>query len=290
MASTLNMNYLNWVRTSNEVDREDFLQCNPAILKNEVIKVLGGNGYDIVNLSVFDLAGHPSVLKQSFLPVKTKMIAEGTMFPRFYNDFEWVFINSPFLSRLMGQDYFFQHIDNNELVFREVKASSGSNHTNPRFIYAHFYMPHEPFFFDENGVRKDNNTVVAEYKERSSTAYIQYVQYTNKRIISLINELQQKTAGKAVIILLSDHGFRKGTEVKHPIWHFQNMNAVYFPEKNYQQLYDSISNVNMFRVVFNSLFHQQLPMLRDSTVFLTDRDLSAPRDVIAPGIKMKAKH
>ena len=290
MASTLNMEYLNWVRTNNEVDREDFLLCNPAIQKNEVIKILGGNGYEIVNLSVFDLAGHPSVLKQSFLPVKTKMIAEGTMFPRFYNDFEWVFINSPILSKLMGQDYFFQHIENNELVFREVTGTAGRKNSKPRFIYAHFYMPHEPFFFDENGHRKDNNTVVAEYKERSATAYIEYVKFTNKRIRILINELMQKTSGKAAILLLSDHGFRKGTEHEHPEWHFQNMNAVYFPEKNYQLFYDTISNVNHFRVVINSLFNQHLPLLQDSTVYLTDRDLSATPDVLAPKIKSNRKH
>ena len=290
MASTLNMEYLQWVRTSNEVDREDFLLCNPAVKKNEVIKILGGNGYDIVNLSVFDLAGHPSILKQSFLPVKTKMIAEGTMFPRFYNDFEWVFINSPFLSKLMGQDYFFQHIENNELVFREVTGTAGKKNSKPRFIYAHFYMPHEPFFFDANGNRKDNNTVVAEYKERSPTGYIEYVKYANKRIINLINELFQKTSGKAAIVLLSDHGFRKGTEQAHPIWHFQNMNAVYFPDRNYQLLYDTISNVNQFRVVINSLFDEQLPLLADSTVYLTDRDQSATPDVIAPKVKRIGKH
>ena len=282
MASTLNMEYLNWVRTNNEVDREDFLRCNPAILQNEVIKILGGNGYDIVNLSVFDLAGHPSRLKQSFIPVKTKMIAEGTMFPRFYNDFEWVFINSPFLSKLMGQDYFFQHIENNELLFREVFRAATEKSKQPRFIYAHFYMPHEPFFFDENGNRKDNNTVVEEYKARSATAYIQYVQYANKRIEKLVDELLQKTAGNAAILILSDHGFRKSTPDPHPAWHFQNMNAVYFPGKNYQLLYDSISNVNQFRVVFNSLFAQQFPLLKDSTVYLTDFDPSATPDVKLP--------
>lgn len=216
------------------------------------------------------------------------MIAEGTMFPRFYNDFEWVFINSPFLSKLMGQDYFFQHIENNELLFREVIGSATKQSARPRFIYAHFYMPHEPFFFDENGKRKDNNTVIAEYKERSATAYIQYVQYANKRIVALIDDLLKKTAGNAAIVFLSDHGFRKSTPDPHPIWHFQNMNAVYFPERNYQLFYDSISNVNQFRVVINSLFDQQLPLLSDSTIYLTDRNLSAPQDVIPPargGIK-----
>jgi hypothetical protein len=36
-------------------------------------------------------------------------------------------------------------------------------------------------------------------------------------------------------------------------------------------LYDSISGVNQFRVVFNKLFHQHLPLLKDSSTYLKDK-------------------
>jgi hypothetical protein len=271
MASTLNMSYLEWLNPENGVNRDDFLRCNPDILKNEIIKILGTNGYDIVNLSVFDIAGHPSLLKQSFLPVKSKMIAEGTLLPRLYNDFEWIFINNRFLSKLMGKEYFFQHIENNELVFREVTRESLLLQEKPRFIYAHFYMPHEPFFFDKNGNRKDNETVIKEYKERSAPAYLEYLQYANSKIEKLIDDLLKNTNRKATILVLSDHGFRHGTAPTVPLWHFQNLNAVYFADQNYSLLYDSISNVNQFRVVINSLFKQKIPLLRDSIVYLKDK-------------------
>jgi hypothetical protein len=47
---------------------------------------------------------------------------------------------------------------------------------------------------------------------------------------------------------------------------FMNLNAVYLPNHNYAGLYDSITNVNQFRAVFNNLFHVQLPLLKDSTI------------------------
>lgn len=272
IASILNMSYLEWLKPELGVNRQDFLQCNPEILQNHLLQFLGTNGYNIVNLSMFDLAGHPSRIRQSFLPVKTKMIAEGTLFPRIYRDFEWFFLNNKFLSNLLQQDYLFQHIGNNEFFISEILKESMIKSGKPRFIYAHLYMPHEPFFYDENGIRKDNETVVAEYKARSPRAYLQYVQYTNKRMKDLINTLLVNTKGNAAIIILGDHGFRSGTAGgRIPLWHFQNLNAVYFPNKDYSRLYDSISNVNEFRVVLNTLFDQQLPMLKDSIVYLVDR-------------------
>ena len=37
-----------------------------------------------------------------------------------------------------------------------------------------------------------------------------------------------------------------------------NLNAIYFPEKNYSGFYDDISNVNQFRVLLNKEFEQHL--------------------------------
>jgi len=65
-------------------------------------------------------------------------------------------------------------------------------------------------------------------------------------------------------MILSDHGSRhlnKGEEVTND---FVNLNAKYIPGKNYALCYDSITNVNQFRVLFNTCFAQQLPLLKDS--------------------------
>jgi hypothetical protein len=98
-------------------------------------------------------------------------------------------------------------------------------------------------------------------------AYLEYLQYSNTQIRSLIDTIQANTAGKAVIILMGDHGFRQRMSENMPR-NFQAMNAVYLPEKNYHLLYDSISGVNQFRVLFNIIFQQSFPLLKDSSVFL----------------------
>jgi hypothetical protein len=75
---------------------------------------------------------------------------------------------------------------------------------------------------------------------------------------------------RPAILLLSDHGFRRpGTDMEDK-YDFMNLNAVFLPNGNYQQFYDSISNVNQFRALFNSLFRQRYRLLKDSTTDLWD--------------------
>ena len=271
IASILNMQYLNWVDQEKGVNRNDFLHCNPAIRENEVMKFLGTNGYEIVNLSFFDVAGHPSRIKQSFVPVKTKMIAEGTLVPRLYRDFQWAFYRYQFLANLLDEEMIWKQIGTNELFLTEVVQQSELKPAKPRIIYAHIFLPHPPIFYDEHGKKIEHLMLMSDVYNEPPIAYLNYVRYTNIRMKELINTIKKNTNSSAAIVLLSDHGFRSNTTHPHPEWHFQNLNAVFLPTKNYSGFYDSISNVNAFRVIFNNLFQQQLPMLKDSTVFLKDR-------------------
>ena len=69
---------------------------------------------------------------------------------------------------------------------------------------------------------------------------------------------------------MSDHGFRsfEENEKVDNRYYFMTLNAVLFPTKDYSNFYDGMTNVNQFRVILNSLFHQKLPLLKDSTCFL----------------------
>lgn len=278
IASLLNMSYIQGIKSDHGVDRTDFLECNPAILNNQVMLFLKEKGYNIVNFSMFDVADQPSRIKQSFLPLKTKMIVEGTLFPRLYRDFDSLFINNAVLAKMIGGDNIFEHLTNNEFSLNGVEQASKEKQPDPRFIYGHFYMPHEPFFFDEHGNRKDNATILAEDNGLSPEPYLQYLKYTNTRIRELISKIKANTNGQAAIVVLSDHGYRDYASIGDPKSHFRNLNAVYLPDKNYNGMYDSISNVNQFRVILNTLFQQQLPLLKDSTIFLLDRKfMAAPK-------------
>ena len=91
--------------------------------------------------------------------------------------------------------------------------------------------------------------------------------------MDLISTIKKNTGGNAVIIFMSDHGFRYIPNGKDlPGYAFNNQNAVYFPDGDYHLFYDSISAVNQFRVIFNKMFRQNLPLLKDSSIFLITKE------------------
>ena len=103
-------------------------------------------------------------------------------------------------------------------------------------------------------------------------AYIEYLVYFNKKLLELADYIKTNSTHPPIIIFMSDHGFRQfeaGEKIDN-LYQFMNINAVFMPDGNYSGFYDGMSNVNQFRVILNSQFGQQLPILKDSTSFLRE--------------------
>ena len=264
MASTLNMSYLNGIRDSQKATVDDYGYCQKLISNNEVIRFLSANGYEIVNYSIFDLKGNPSPVNQTLLPLKTRLITDNTLFSRIIKDMSWMLYKGHFAIKSLAMKHSLLFVKSTNASMDSVLHRSLKISNNPTFVYAHLFMPHAPFFYDKNGSMRNLDTVALESVDRID-AYLGYLQYTNKKIKDLITQIQNNTRNNAVIILMGDHGFRRRV-LGHDS--YQNMNAVFFPKKNYGLLYDSISNVNQFRVIFNSLFKQSFDLLKDSTIYL----------------------
>lgn len=268
MSSILNMAYIKGIQNVKAVNAEDYANCNLLIRDNEVIQFLDLQGYEIQNYSVFDLAGNPAMVDQSFLPLKTKLISDRTLFARLNKDIGWLLMTRwPF--KLLESNHFRRHRINNELFFEKVSAASATKSKKPRFVYAHFYMPHAPFFYDKQGRLKDESTVYNQYINPTVEAYLEYIPHTNQQLYALVDTIQKNNPA-AVIVIMSDHGYRERDGRNFPQF-FRNLNAVYYPDKNYTGLYDSISAVNQFRVVLNKFYPGTFPLLKDSTIFLIDK-------------------
>jgi uncharacterized membrane protein YhdT len=268
VASMLNADFITGIRNNTMLSVQEISDCHTLVKSSEVIKFLTNQGYNIVNHSIFDLPGNPSPVNQVLLPLKTRLISDNTFFSRLYRDMGWMqmYINWP------GQN-FFKVPENNLRLLEMTKTFSKTDNKAPDFLYAHFYMPHDPFYLDRDGRRKDKTLIMAEERERyrPSRAYLNYLQYTNSEIKALINTIQQNTKGSAAIILMGDHGFREKID-SNLHQNYQCMNAVYLPNKDYHLFYDSITCVNQFRVLFNTMFKQNFPLLKDSTIFLTGKE------------------
>ena len=270
MASILNMNYIEGIKNINACSVEDYANCNNLIRNNSVIRFLSSRYYDIVNYSIFDLAGNPSVVGSSLLPVKTKLITEQTFTRRFMKDVGWHFYTGPFEIKWLTKNKLQEELNNNNKLLDLVKKETEKKSSRSRFIYAHFEMPHPPFYYDKYNRLRPAQALVEEVDGTKTDSYLGYLPYTNSKIKELLDTIQKNTRHNAVIILMGDHGYRVKVAGASGDHFFQNLNAVYFPDKKYESISDSITGVNQFRTLFNHLFKQSFPLLKDSFIFLRD--------------------
>ncbi len=126
-----------------------------------------------------------------------------------------------------------------------------------KYVYAHMMSVHRPFLFNQEGEFEPGNSL---------TEFINSTIYTNKTILAAIDQIIAKTDPKPIIILQGDHS-RTGAENQTAI-----LNAYYFPDAGTESLYPTISPVNTFRVIFNTYFGAQLPLLEDKSFLPENND------------------
>ena len=271
MASMLNMNYLSNVKNLDTCSLADFAKCNNLIRNNEVIQFLSARKYEIVNYSIFDLAGNPAMVESNRLPVKTRLFTDQTLYHRLMHDIGWNLYVGTFEIKWLTKNQIYSDLYIINKFLADVKEESRKKSDHPRFIYAHLSMPHYPYYYDDHFKLRDEKDLVADMDANHVISYTNYLPYVNKTIRELIDTIQKNTNRSAVIILMGDHGYRSKTKDGDLTHLFKNLNAVYFPDANYRLMTDSIIAVNQFRSIFNSLFKQQFPLLKDSTVCLIPR-------------------
>ncbi len=155
----------------------------------------------------------------------------------------------------------------------------------PTFTYAHVICPHPPMIFGPNGEDISRvvdrrliyaNKAIAEPvpPEVFCRAYRDQAAYITKRVEQAMDAILAASLEPPIIIVQSDHGSELNldpTSSRQTDLHerMSILNAYHFPGRRYDGLYEGISPVNSFRVVFNTFFGARLPMLPDRSYFST---------------------
>ena len=132
----------------------------------------------------------------------------------------------------------------------------------PKFVFVHFICPHEPFVFGPN----DEYIAPANWFDYSDKQFYlgQYI-FISAEIEKVIDVLLDESEIPPIIILQSDHGLRPthpGVVIGGNEWK-KILNAMYLPGMDTEMLYDDISPVNTFRLIFNHYFDADYPLLED---------------------------
>jgi len=266
MASTFNMEYLNGI-SGNHDNRNDISLCYKKINHSKVAYFFKANGYQIKSFSFFTFNDIETLANNlTLFPTNANLITSHTFFSTLKKDLGFYLITKFHLKSEIEKEAYPTLNDNNRhynLLLEESRKSSPT----PRFIYTHLMMPHGPFYYSKDGkLRSAEDLLNAHHADEK--AYVNYLQYCNKKVSSLIDQLLFNSNKQAIIILIGDHGLR---EFERPVdikYYFYNLSSIYLPDQNYNGFYDGMSNVNLFRSLLNTQFHQSLPMLKDSTILI----------------------
>lgn len=143
-----------------------------------------------------------------------------------------------------------------EYAFREVLEIPKIEAPTYTFIYLR--VPHRPFLFDRDGNPTD---------KVGEEAYLDQLIFVNKRVTAMIDSL---LLSNPIIILQSDTGPGNYCDLPQEKYKQEKLKilcAYHFPDGDYSCLYQSITSVNTFRVVFNKYFETDLELLEDRSYY-----------------------
>ncbi len=143
----------------------------------------------------------------------------------------------------------------------------------PKFVFTHVSAPHPPFVIDRNGERvPDSSTSLTQWA--SKDGYINQLIYVNKMVMEGVEAILSETSVPPIIIIQGDHGTWFLDEPASEALYRERLgilNAYSLPGGGNDLLYDSITPVNTFRLVFASYFDVDLDLLDDRSYY-TDMD------------------
>jgi len=260
MASFFGMGYIKNLKDT-FVNHFDMFGCQEIIKENNFQYFLKSTDYEIFNCSIFEFGNKKNFIRSPFSITKKDYFISQTFIRRFIISVGFNFVNKTEIQK-GGKQQLHHNIETFDAALKIPLKKS----VRPKFTYIHLMLPHRPYYFDKNG-----NLTAPEIFDESARynqdAYLNYLQYSNKKFLTLIDSIQKKSTFPPIIMLMSDHGFRQFKDPKFNPYYFINFSAIYKPDGNYAGFNDSLTNVNYLRVLLNNQFNQKLPILKDSFFF-----------------------
>jgi len=272
--ATMNMNYINFL--ADELG-EDSRSYDPLLGKdfglyadNQVIKNFKSMGYKVAKIGSVPMYLHEMPLADLSLCYKSIHLMDNRLFDT--------------VARTSMIGYFIERWSEDMqrqiilCAFEELPKIS-SYYEEPVFAWSHIMIPHFPLIFGADGepvtpgesLLVMNNPHLFEGTDSSwniKQQFLQQLQFANKKSIKLIDKILENEK-QSIIIIQSDHGSAFDVNLHDPTdddvhQRLSNINAIYFPdEKPREILMNDQTNVNTFRIVFNSYFGSDYDILED---------------------------
>ena len=276
LASTLNMKYLNYLSDVMGNESKDQKILYKMIGDNVVMKNFKSAGYEIYSFDSGGWSTRNLSIADENLCAKNENIDFHTLYQlketSILRSLD-MFIKEP-TSRILHQE----HRDRIHCQFDEIVKIKQKTE-EPVFVFMHVLSPHDPFVFGPNGEEVDykytfgDTEILGLTPSEEIKAYSDQVIYLTKILQQTVDKLLENSDSPPIIILQSDTGpfisFADISKEGHHAGRVSIFNAYYFPNEKYNLLYDDITPVNSFRIVFDSQFQTNYGLLEDKVFFST---------------------
>lgn len=268
LASSLNMEFINFLEDTLGADSEDRTLPYELIKNNKVVNYLKAQDYKYIHVG--SGWGATNDNEKADLVINAGSSTA--------NEFTTVLVSSTLLGPF--QDILMQSQARKVVLslfseYDEIKELEG-----PKFVFAHIICPHPPFLFDENGTPLELEDVLLSPGDAHSDKekYLAQLKFINTKVQRLIDKILSDSEVKPIIILQSDHGTASTLGLNQENWYNPSkqmvrerlgiLNAYYLPSIEADEiLYDSITPVNSFRIVLNEYFGTDYELLEDKANF-----------------------
>lgn len=267
MGSCFNMDYLKEVHINTDYYLRDYVPALKTVYNNRLFPLLEQEGYELVNHSIFNVKKHSSTLRLFDIWDVARLYDQYNFFKKTYMDLAFHLPRSLQFNvdENRGGEYAGNRDRNDTMAYNQLMRTLNTTSAKPRFVYTHFLVPHTPFTFDSLGNRVGIRPTMTAEDEKM--AYLQQTIYVNNIIKKVVDSVLVHTKRPTIIILQGDHGYRYN-DMQQAEKEFPNLNAFYFYNRDYRLLNDTLTNVNTFRVVFNTFMGKNYPMLPNRHYFL----------------------
>jgi hypothetical protein len=279
LASSLNMDYLDQFMEFPSTDPMCMSLVTQKLTSGEVLQYLRRQGYQIYALAT---NYEPTEIRAADFYIVSRW--------RGLNDFEALMMRNSFFALLydgalllnLPLEYPGHQAHRTQVHFVLETLERMPEEPGPKFVFAHVISPHPPFVFGPTGepitqqlpFRYDDGYEYPGTTEEYIEGYRNQLTFINSRIQDLVQHLIEDSENPPIIILQGDHGPRSSMiedQVISDIFResVAILNAYYFPDGEYDELYPSISPINTFRVVLNHFFNEDYDPLPDLAYHVT---------------------
>lgn len=275
VASTLNMDYVqNLIKEMPQ--SYDLTPLAYLIKENKVIQFLKSHDYEFI-------AFKPEYSFLNYFTKADRFLSHGWV-PNQITGQLYELTPLPGASKLIAFFPKMAHENHRQKIlwdlgqFAQLAAEPPSS--KPRFIFLYLMCPHEPFVFGENGEPVETSkifTIKPLFTDALKVAYtpatadwdvfqekhnLQLI-FLNKMILEAVDQILADSAKPPIIIIQSDHGIN----VSPPSNSVKNFLALHLPDFPRKELDESISAVNIFRLIFNFYLKGNFPLLKDKQYY-----------------------